>query len=524
MHEFSFEHLTDVEFEEFCFDLLHELGFMNIDWRKGTNLNSSPSDRGRDIVCQHTRTDVDETFSLETWFVDCKHYRKGVPPEALQGLLTWAEAKRPDHVLVVTSGFLSNPTKDYLQDYKDNRRPPFRIRYWERPKLEKLTSGKDNLVKKFRLAETSPISMSLATSALSGKWWRFSKYIIDDDRIKAANRARLQQYELTSRAVHEGLANLLAMLREIGARCEWDSDKDFEEMGFAVAKLKPRARREFSLDQICRIESIQARSGIVLAPLMVNGRVFEPEAKHIERLRGACPLPSDAGKRIVDWCSEHGLLGILPHIAESVYMAPRWRRSGRSASNDGEMVPVLPGWQRVSGSWSCGHRTLSTNEKSHLGRHGTLVDPAHISEFLVEGINYGVVYIRHADAYGSHSEIKLEGLIESWTSFFPDVPSRLRTSFEYPRPLTDEFWRMYSEPLETFLRYAVLLFEALTPTPHAYNLSPLIEPIRLTIENHELEYESVVESAQFPSLLSAYALAGSRRFSVEQRQRKRENR
>jgi hypothetical protein len=74
-----------------------------------------------------------------TWFVDCKHYKtKGVPPEALQGLLSWAQAERPDVALVIASGFLSNPAKDYLRSYKENNHPPFRIASWERPILDKL--------------------------------------------------------------------------------------------------------------------------------------------------------------------------------------------------------------------------------------------------------------------------------------------------------------------------------------------------------------------------------------------------
>jgi RimJ/RimL family protein N-acetyltransferase len=51
------------------------------------------------------------------WFVDCKHYERGVPPEALQGLLTWAQAERPHVALVMASGFLSNAAKDYLRVY-----------------------------------------------------------------------------------------------------------------------------------------------------------------------------------------------------------------------------------------------------------------------------------------------------------------------------------------------------------------------------------------------------------------------
>ena len=141
--------LDETEFEELCFELLGELGFINVDWRKGTALSSSPADRGRDIVAQHERVDIDGTKHLETWFVDCKRYKKGVPPEKLQGLLAWANAERPNVALFIVSGFLSNPAKDYLHDYELNNRPPFRIKYWERPVLERLASGHEDLIRRF---------------------------------------------------------------------------------------------------------------------------------------------------------------------------------------------------------------------------------------------------------------------------------------------------------------------------------------------------------------------------------------
>src|SRR5213596_3046654 len=75
----SFDHLSPTDFEEFCFDLLKEVGFINVDWRKGTPKPASPADSGRDIVAEVERVDVDHAKHAETWFVDCKHYAKGVP-------------------------------------------------------------------------------------------------------------------------------------------------------------------------------------------------------------------------------------------------------------------------------------------------------------------------------------------------------------------------------------------------------------------------------------------------------------
>ena len=141
--------LDETDFEEFCFELLHELGFVNVDWRKGTGLDSSPADSGRDIVAQWERTDVDESKHLETWFIECKHHKRGVPPEKLQGLLSWASAERPHTALVIASNFLSNPAKDYLRDYELNNRPPFRIKYWERPQLNRLTRDKREFLERF---------------------------------------------------------------------------------------------------------------------------------------------------------------------------------------------------------------------------------------------------------------------------------------------------------------------------------------------------------------------------------------
>lgn len=149
----GFDRLSSSLFEEFCFDLLHVSGFVNIDWRKGTGLASSPADRGRDIVCDHPRSEPDESQHFERWFVDCKHFKKGVPPKELQNLLAWAEAERPDVALFMVSNFLSNPAKDYLEAYRKNNKPPFKIRYWERPQLARMLRKKIALQRKYDLAQ-----------------------------------------------------------------------------------------------------------------------------------------------------------------------------------------------------------------------------------------------------------------------------------------------------------------------------------------------------------------------------------
>lgn len=149
----SFSGLSSTDFEEFCSELLHAAGFVNIDWRKGTGLATSPADKGRDIVCDHLRVDPDGSEYFEHWFIDCKHFKKGIPPRELQNLLTWAEAERPDVALFIASDFLSNPSKEYLDAYRRNNRPSFKIRCWEKPQLARILRRKVSLLRKYGLTD-----------------------------------------------------------------------------------------------------------------------------------------------------------------------------------------------------------------------------------------------------------------------------------------------------------------------------------------------------------------------------------
>jgi hypothetical protein len=153
-HKLSFNNLSATDFEEFCHDLLEELGFINLDWRKGTGKKASPADSGRDIVGFLHRVDIDRTKHQERWFIDCKHHKQGVPAKELHNLLAWADAERPDVALFIVSNFLTNSAKDYIEAFKRNNRPRFKIKYWERPTLESLTRGKRDLLRMFGILKS----------------------------------------------------------------------------------------------------------------------------------------------------------------------------------------------------------------------------------------------------------------------------------------------------------------------------------------------------------------------------------
>lgn len=148
--------LSDGDFEELTFDLLVAIGFVNVNWRRGTGLGGATADQGRDIVAQESRKFADGGEHLETWFVQCKHYTKGVPPEKLQDALAWANSERPNVLLFVASNFLSNSAKNNLENYERNNAPSFRIRTWERKDIERLLSSHPALVRKYNLDPTDP--------------------------------------------------------------------------------------------------------------------------------------------------------------------------------------------------------------------------------------------------------------------------------------------------------------------------------------------------------------------------------
>lgn len=156
MDDFSFSHLSSVEFEEFCFDLLSSVGAEKMSWRKGTGLRASPADQGRDIECYFQKQEPDGVKREERWFIECKHHQQGVSPGDLEGALAWALCERPDVLLVIASNAFSNPCKAYLQNYTLQNKPLFRIKIWEYKDLEKLTIGKPELLRKYRMADDFP--------------------------------------------------------------------------------------------------------------------------------------------------------------------------------------------------------------------------------------------------------------------------------------------------------------------------------------------------------------------------------
>lgn len=107
--DINFTQLTDAEFEEMCFDILIDLGFVNLQWRRGG------ADNGRDIegykLDQNTLTGPYK----EKWFFECKRYTNGVPPTDLNSKLAWADAEKPKHLVFFISSYITTGARTWLE-------------------------------------------------------------------------------------------------------------------------------------------------------------------------------------------------------------------------------------------------------------------------------------------------------------------------------------------------------------------------------------------------------------------------
>lgn len=152
-------------------------------------------------------------------------------------------------------------------------------------------------------------------------------------------------------------------------------------------------------------------------------------------------------RRIVAWCNEHGLLGILPHRALFAELAPRW--SSPLPKRADHLVPGRVTHTRIGARWLAwsqqrvGSGTWClTNEPE---QHGELV-PA---DMRPEGWRPRVIVVSD-----NARKIEEHGLGNAWGRYFPDIPAGLTDTFHYPTPGSRTFWRQYAEPVDDFLQYA----------------------------------------------------------------------
>lgn len=199
----NLDNMDEIKFEELCYDLLLKLGFKNLNWRKGTNKKGNTSDSGRDIEASLIITDIDGTVYEEKWYVECKHYIKGVPVQKISNAVDYAVLEKVDKLLIITSSFLSNASKVYLEKVK--AKYSLKIKVWENKDLENLLNNHIDLLHKYRLNKNltkfefmSPYHISYITKLQDNTLEYFLKILEKLDQKK-----REEIFELTYRFFSE---------------------------------------------------------------------------------------------------------------------------------------------------------------------------------------------------------------------------------------------------------------------------------------------------------------------------------
>jgi hypothetical protein len=133
-------------------------------------------------------------------------------------------------------------------------------------------------------------------------------------------------------------------------------------------------------------------------------------------------LSADSRSKILAWCDQHGLLGVL---------LARW-----------ELVTLAP--------HPLGRDSTIRTQLRYRRAYGTTVG---IGQTTSDETAAGSGVLLHALNDFNLTE---EALADTWCRFFPSVPERERESFAYPVPYSPEFWELYAEPVIEFWRGARL--------------------------------------------------------------------
>jgi len=184
--DIQFEKLQWKDFEELCFDLLLKYQFHSLNWRQGGG------DKGRDIQAIFNVANGIIGAYQERWFVECKHYKKGVPQNEISSKVEWAEAEKADHLLIMTSSYLTASASEYLE--KKRTSLPFGIHLIDGKNLKQRLLPFPDLIVKYFADDTTKLVRDLL------KQWIYHDYVPERGMLvkleKNINPAKLNLDEL----------------------------------------------------------------------------------------------------------------------------------------------------------------------------------------------------------------------------------------------------------------------------------------------------------------------------------------
>jgi len=148
----DWDRLTDQDFEELCYDILDKEGFVNIKWS-----GRGGGDRGRDITCSMVETILGNIARVIPYIVQCKKYLARPPsPSDLKDTIAWADAHRPQVLIIMVSNTLSSDTRDWLSEIE--KKKSYAIVTYEEKNFDLFLEKHEELYKRyFERKEKKPI-------------------------------------------------------------------------------------------------------------------------------------------------------------------------------------------------------------------------------------------------------------------------------------------------------------------------------------------------------------------------------
>jgi uncharacterized C2H2 Zn-finger protein len=203
--------------------------------------------------------------------------------------------------------------------------------------------------------------------------------------------------------------------------------------------------------------------------------------------------------KVLDWCSKFGLLGILPHEAHRIAVPARFI-SGTDRRAHCER------YYRISGGrWI--EESLYLNLPVEFYEQTRPADGPPLGALLPKEHEFYVapkVFFQSGFPSRYSGDIPMERLIGEFFAAFTGAGD----CFECPLPLSADFWRVYSEPLNTFAEHAIVFLNAVEPIAnHRPGADPsqlecLLEPIGVSL-SFDPE-RNIRERWVCPSLLSSF--------------------
>jgi hypothetical protein len=143
-------------------------------------------------------------------------------------------------------------------------------------------------------------------------------------------------------------------------------------------------------------------------------------------------------QEIIKWCNEFGLMGILLQQVQMVTL-PSTTVGDGYYEGQYKYIRVPDGWES------------KYHEESKY-----FPDQESGEEIDVKYDMPAKAIFRELRSY----EVKEDNLSRTFGRFFPNVPPDEKETFQYPLPLTEEFWSQYAEPVKDFIEWGAFFSSA----------------------------------------------------------------